>query len=183
MDRWSLQGFHFQRYLEMFAENQTDLYMGNWASAWRRSDERWPRMKSSLLLRIPFVKLEALHLIGRAAFAAAAATGDVTLIERAERNAREIEKEKTSAWAQPFALAIRAGVESHRGAHDNAADTLSLAARAFEKWDLLLYAKPPTTATASSPAAPAEPPPPRVSRNGRTREGVLAFSPARDRRD
>jgi serine/threonine protein kinase len=141
MDRWSLQGFHFQHYLEMFAENQTDLYMGNWASAWRRSDERWPLMKSSFLLRIPFVKLEALHLIGRAALAAAAASGDITLIERAERNAREIEKEKTSAWAQPFALALRAGVESLRGAHDNAADTLSLAARAFEKWDLLLYAK------------------------------------------
>jgi tetratricopeptide (TPR) repeat protein len=26
MDRWSLQGFHFQHYLEMFAENQIDLY-------------------------------------------------------------------------------------------------------------------------------------------------------------
>ncbi|MDP9194969.1 MAG: protein kinase [Acidobacteriota bacterium] len=141
MDRWSLRGFYFQHYLEMFAENQTDLYMGNWASAWRRSDERWPLMKSSFLLRIPFVKLEALHLVGRTALAAAAASGDVTLLERAERNAREIEKEKAEAWAQPFALALRAGVASLRGAHDDAADTLSLAARAFEKWDLLLYAK------------------------------------------
>ncbi len=140
MDRWSLQGFYFQHYLEMFAENQTDLYMGNWASAWRRSDERWPQMKSSFLLRIPFVKLEALHLIGRTALAAAAASGDITLIERAERNAREIEKEKT-AWAQPLAMSLRAGVASLRGAHDTAADTLSLAARAFEKWDMLLYAK------------------------------------------
>jgi hypothetical protein len=141
MDRWSLRGFYFQHYLEMFAENQTDLYMGNWASAWRRSDERWPLMKSSFLLRIPFVKLEALHLIGRTALAAAAASGDVSLLERAERNAREIEKEKAEAWAQPFALALRAGVASLRGNHEEAADTLSLASRAFEKWDLLLYAK------------------------------------------
>jgi serine/threonine protein kinase len=141
MDRWSLQGFYFQHYLEMFAENQTDLYTGNWASAWRRSDERWPLMKSSFLLRIPFIKLEALHLIGRTALAAAAASGDVSLLERAERNAREIEKEKAEGWAQPFALALRAGVASLRGNHNEAADTLSLAARAFEKWDLLLYAK------------------------------------------
>jgi serine/threonine protein kinase len=140
MDRWSLQGFHFQHYLEMFAENQTDLYIGNWASAWRRADERWPLMKSAFLLRIPFVKLEALHLIGRSALAAAAASGDAALIERAERNAREIEKEK-EPWALPFALALRAGALSLRGSRDQAADVLSLAVRGFEKWDLQLYAK------------------------------------------
>ncbi|HYC63013.1 MAG TPA: protein kinase [Thermoanaerobaculia bacterium] len=140
MDRWSLQGFHFQHYLEMFAENQTDLYMGNWASAWRRSDERWPLMKSAFLLRIAFVKLEALHLVGRCALAAAAASGDTSLIDRAERNAREIENER-APWAQPFALALRAGVASLRGANTTAADLLGQATRAFEKWDLLLYAK------------------------------------------
>ena len=140
MDRWSLQGFHFQHYLEMFAENQIDLYLGNWASAWRRSDERWPLMKSAFLLRIPQVKIECLHLVGRSALAAAKASGDVTLIERAERNAREIEKEN-APWAKPFALALRAGAYALRGSRDDAADTLGQASRMFEKWDLLLYAK------------------------------------------
>jgi hypothetical protein len=140
MDRWSVQGFHFQHYLEMFAENQIDLYIGKWASAWRRSDERWPLLKSSFLLRIPFVKLEALHLIGRCALAAAREAGDPELIERAERNARDIEREKTP-WAMPFALALRAGVASLRGATEEAADVLTQAARAFEKSEMLLYAK------------------------------------------
>jgi serine/threonine protein kinase len=140
MDRWSLQGFHFQHYLEMFAENQVDLYIGNWASAWRRADERFPRMKDAFLLRIPQVKIEALHLVGRSALAAAAASGDAALIERAERNAREIEKEN-APWAVAFALALRAGVASLRGQKDEAADTLGRAARLFERWDLLLYAK------------------------------------------
>lgn len=140
MDRWSLQGFHFQHYLEMFAENQVDLYIGNWASAWRRSDERWPLMKSAFLLRIPQVKIEALHLVGRSALAAAKASGDVLLIERAERNAHEIEKE-SAPWAQPFALALRAGVHALRGSRDESVDTLAQAARMFEKWDLMLYAK------------------------------------------
>jgi hypothetical protein len=140
MDRWSLQGFHFQHYLEMFAENQIDLYNGSWASAWRRSDERFPLMKSAFLLRIPQVKIEALHLVGRSALAAAKASGDTALIERAERNAREIEKEK-APWAQPFARALRAGAFSLRGAREDAMDTLAQAARMFEKWDLMLYAK------------------------------------------
>ncbi|MDQ3282058.1 MAG: protein kinase, partial [Acidobacteriota bacterium] len=140
MDRWSLQGFHFQHYLEMFAENQTDLYLGNWASAWRRSDERWPLMKSAFLLRIPFVKLEALHLVGRCALAAAIGSGDMSLVARAEKNANEIEKEK-AAWAQPFALALRAGVAAIRNRTEEARDALSQAARAFEKHEMLLYAK------------------------------------------
>ena len=140
MDRWSLQGFHFQHYLEMFAENQVDLYIGNWASAWRRSDERWPLMKSAFLLRISQVKIEALHLVGRCALAAAKASGDLALIERAERNAREIEKQN-APWAQPFALALRAGAFAIRGQREESVDTLAQAARMFEKWDLMLYAK------------------------------------------
>src|SRR5688572_33271532 len=80
MDRWSLEGFHFQHYLEMFAENQIDLYLGHWASAWRRADERWPLMKASFLLHIPFVKIEALHLKGRSALAAAIGSKDRALL-------------------------------------------------------------------------------------------------------
>jgi len=140
MDRWSLQGFHFQHYLEMFAENQTDLYLGNWASAWRRADERWPRMKSAFLLRIPFVKLEALHLTGRCALAAAMGGKDAALIDRAERNARAIEKERT-IWALPFALALRAGAAALRGDSERAIDLLGTASRGFEKSEMMLYAK------------------------------------------
>jgi hypothetical protein len=140
MDRWSLQGFHFQHYLEMFAENQIDLYRGNWASAWRRADERWPRMKSAFLLRIPFVQLEALHLVGRCALAAAVHGKDAALLVRAERNAREIEKEKTP-WAMPFAMALRAGVAAVRGDREHATDLLGTAARGFEKGEMMLYAK------------------------------------------
>ncbi|HYH06335.1 MAG TPA: protein kinase [Thermoanaerobaculia bacterium] len=140
MDRWSLHGFHFQHYLEMFAENQTDLYLGNWASAWRRSDERWPQLEAAFLLRIPFVKLEALHLTGRCALAAAIGSRDRSLLARVERNARAIEKEKV-AWALPFAMALRAGVASVRGEKERAVDVLSTAARAFEKAELMLYAK------------------------------------------
>lgn len=139
MDRWSLQGFYFQHYLEMFAENQIDLYCGRWAPAWRRSDERWPQMKASFLLRIPFVKLEALHLVGRCALAAAIGSRDLSLLDRVERDAREIEKGK-STWTLPFAMALRAGVSAVRGAKAEAMDYLERATTGFEKSEMLLYA-------------------------------------------
>ena len=140
MDRWSLQGFHFQHYLEMFAENQFDLYIGNWASAWRRSDERWPLMKASLLLRIPFGNVECLHLNGRAAIAAAIGGGDRSLLDRAERDARAIEKVKIE-WMMPFAHALRAGIAAARGKKENAVELLDRTARGFEKVEMMLYSK------------------------------------------
>jgi serine/threonine protein kinase len=140
MDRWSLQGFHFQHYLEMYAENQIDLYAGNWASAWRRVHERWPLMKSSFLLRIPFAKIEGSHLKGRSALAAAKGGGDRALIESAERDAKVIEKEHV-AWALPLATSLRAGVASLRGQRDRAVELLERAERDFERAEMMLYAK------------------------------------------
>ncbi|HKR66441.1 MAG TPA: hypothetical protein VJZ00_22130, partial [Thermoanaerobaculia bacterium] len=139
MDRWSLRGFHFQHYLEMYAENQVDLYTGRWASAWRRSDERWPQMKASFLLRIPFVKMEALHLTGRCALAAAIGSKDASLLERVEQNAKEIEKNK-AAWTKPLAIALRAGAASVRSNDADAIQHLDDAARGFERAEMRLYA-------------------------------------------
>jgi len=139
MDRWSLQGFHFQHYLEMYAENQIDLYLGNWASAWRRIEERWPLLEKSYLLRIPFAMIESSHLRGRTALAAAAGGGDRALIDVAERSARAIEKQKV-AWALPLAHSLRAGAASLRGRKDAAIALLERAARDFEKAELMLHA-------------------------------------------
>src|SRR6185436_3632762 len=139
MDRWSMQGFHFQHYLEMYAENQIDLYLGNWASAWRRIEERWPLLEKSYLLRIPFAMIESSHLRGRTALATAAGDGDRALIDVAERSARAIEKQKV-AWALPLAHSLRAGAASLRGQKDAAIALLERAARDFEKAELMLHA-------------------------------------------
>lgn len=140
MSRWSLQGFHLQHYLEMLAENQVDLYTGDWKSAWRRADERRSQMASAFLPRVPFLKLEALHLVGRCALAAAICSGDESLIRRAESDAAAIEREKT-AWAMPFATSLRAAVAAQRGNDVKALELLAQAARGFEKHEILLYAK------------------------------------------
>jgi len=143
MDRWSLRGFHLQHYLEWFTENQIDLYTGHAAAAWRRCEERWPLMKKSLLLRVPFLQFEALHLLGRSALAAANAGGDRKLLDRVLRKAQAIEK-MDGDWMLPFALALRGGVTA---AHGSTADAIALfdrAAKGFEEHGVALYAKAAT---------------------------------------
>ena len=140
MDRWSLEGFHYQHYLEMFAENQIDLYQGNWARAWRRVDERWPALKASFLLRIPFAEIEARHLRGRSALAAAAGSRDNSLLERIEDDAKKIVKVR-STWSHALSFALRAGVAHLRGHVEEAAELLDRAARRFERVEMMLYAR------------------------------------------
>ena len=140
MDRWSLEGFHYQHYLEMFAENQIDLYQGNWARAWRRVDERWPALKASFLLRIPFAEIEARHLRGRAALAATIGSKDHSLLDRIDDDAKRIVKVRSS-WSHPMSFALRAGVANLRGKVEEAAELLDRASRRFERAEMMLYAK------------------------------------------
>ncbi|HYR30003.1 MAG TPA: AAA family ATPase, partial [Thermoanaerobaculia bacterium] len=140
MDRWSLEGFHYQHYLEMFAEIQIDLYQGNWARAWRRIDERWPALKGSFLLRIPFAEIEARHLRGRAALSAAIGSRDNTLLERIEDDAKQIAKIR-STWSHAYSYALRAGAANLRGKPEEALDLLERASRRFERAEMVLYAR------------------------------------------
>jgi hypothetical protein len=140
MDRWTLHGFHLQHYLEMLAENQIDFYLGNWSSAWQRIEERWPRVKASLLFRIPLLKMEGLHLRGRSALAAAKGGGDRTLIDLAEKQAAMIEKARI-AWALPLATSLRAGAASLRGGKSRTLELLERATHDFEKAEMMLYAR------------------------------------------
>jgi hypothetical protein len=140
MDRWSLEGFHYQHYLEMFAENQIDLYQGNWARAWRRVDERWPALKASFLLRIPFAEIEARHLRARAALAATIGSKDNSLLDRIDDDAKRIVKVR-STWSHALSFALRAGVANIRGRVEEAAELLDRASRRFERAEMMLYAK------------------------------------------
>jgi hypothetical protein len=97
-------------------------------------------MASSFLLRVPFVKLEALHLVGRCAVAAASRNGDASLLVRAEKHAAAIEREK-EPWAMPFAISLRAAVAAQRGNREKAVELLAQAARAFEQHEMMLWAK------------------------------------------
>jgi hypothetical protein len=140
MDRWSLDGFHYQHYLEMFAQTQIDLYKGSGASALARIDEKWKAFKRTFLMRMPFSAMEARHLRSRSILAAASETGNQSLLDRVEHDAARIEK-ITSTWSYPYASALRAGVLALRGRTAEAADLIGRASRAFERTEMLLYSR------------------------------------------
>jgi serine/threonine protein kinase/tetratricopeptide (TPR) repeat protein len=70
---WSQLDFYLQHYYELLAQTHIDLYVGDGAAAYQRMAEGWPKLESSMLLRIQVIRAEALFLRGRAVLARASA--------------------------------------------------------------------------------------------------------------
>jgi tetratricopeptide (TPR) repeat protein len=90
--RWSAEGFTLETYYTMFAEVQTELYVGAPDVAWRVLLDRWPALRRSFLLRIQTVRFMALHARARAAIALAERDPSqrATLLADAERSAGQL---------------------------------------------------------------------------------------------
>ena len=138
MEQWSLVGFHFQHFIELYAHTQIDLYMGDSASALARINQRWPALKRSLLLRIQFNRIEALYLRARTRAAEARRTGDRGLLHLVEQDARRIEREKMR-WARPLAHSLRAACAAQRGDQARAEEWLRSAIRGFDRVQMALH--------------------------------------------
>jgi hypothetical protein len=98
-------------------------------------------MKSSNLLRIQVLRVEAKYLLARCALAAAEQPGTESerLLRIAERIAEQIAREKLK-WAAPYVSLIRAGIYGRRNDATSAARFLKLAAEGFRSVDMSLYA-------------------------------------------
>jgi serine/threonine protein kinase len=148
IDRWSRQGTHAPHYYAAYAEAEVALYRGGAdaaEAAHRRLLAFWPTLDESLLLRVQFIRIEALHLRARTALAAAAsATGSgvadrSALLRAAEADARRIERE-AMPWSDPLAALLRAALSSARGDREGAIGRLEAAARGCDATDMALYA-------------------------------------------
>ncbi len=139
--RWSQAGFHTQHWYELMAEAQLDLYCGDGHSAFMRMERRWRELKRSLLLRVQFARVEALHLRARCALAASEqdAARKADLLALAERYARRVLRERMD-WSNPLAELILAGVLARRGDDEGARQRLGAAAKGFEAAEMLLLA-------------------------------------------
>jgi serine/threonine protein kinase/tetratricopeptide (TPR) repeat protein len=138
---WSHKGFHRQHYNAMLAEAQIALYNGDGEAAWVYVTSRWPDLRSTMLLRIQVLRIEALFLKARSALAIAAVDRVRTrsLLREAERLSRAIERERMP-WSNPLAWLLRAGVAGLRHDCSQARQWLSQAASGFERADMALYA-------------------------------------------
>ena len=103
MRTWSKRSFQMQHWWELQALSHADLYRGRNADALARLRQKWGPLRRSLLLRVQYLRLRALHLRGRSALALAADGRDVPeLLAAAEADAKRIMKEHVP-WADAMA--------------------------------------------------------------------------------
>jgi hypothetical protein len=140
MHRWSKRSFQMQHWWEMQALAQANLYRGRNADAFIRLRDRWGALRRSLLMRVQYLRLRALHLRGRSALALATDGRDRDeLLKAAAADARRIFSEK-APWSDPMAELLMAGVERQRGDLDKTKGALERAVRGFDAADMRLWA-------------------------------------------
>ena len=140
MHRWSKRSFQMQHWWEMQALGQADLYRGKNADALVRLRGRWGALRRSLLMRVQYLRLRAIHLRGRAALALATDGRDrQELLAAAEQDAKRVLHEGVP-WADPMAELLLAGIARQRGDLDKVKGGLERAVRGFETTDMGLWA-------------------------------------------
>jgi serine/threonine protein kinase len=127
---WSHRSFYLQHYYHALASAHTAIYCGDGRSALRTVEWVWPKLRSSLLLKVQAVRTEALYLIARAAIA----DGSDRSLEVAERMATKLSGEAVPS-APGLAAAARAGVAARRGHHERSFALLRVAEQALAAAD------------------------------------------------
>jgi hypothetical protein len=130
--RWSTRGVQVQHYWQLHARCNFDLYAGDPRAALARLEARWPDLRT--LLRIQFVRVEALHLRGRCRLACR--DGDLT---RVLADARAIEAQRTP-WGDALAQLLRAAIAARNDDRRAAVAHLAEAAAGFDPANMALYA-------------------------------------------
>jgi tetratricopeptide (TPR) repeat protein len=141
LQRWSVKGYHLQHWYALLANIHIDLYQGEGLEAHERLSKQWPLLRRSLLLMIPSVHNETLHMRGRASLASVQM---VTPSQRrrflsvASKDARRLSRRKLPLTTALAGL-LRAGVAAQRGKTDEAVTQLEEAINSLDAADTRLY--------------------------------------------
>ncbi len=141
MQRLPQGQFQLQQYQETIALAQLALYDGDGAAALAVLDARWADIARSLILRVQYIRIEALSLRARAALQAALAGGagaDAALLARATRDARKLEGEGLP-WSRPLAQLVDAALALARGGRGDAVTLLTAAEQGFGEVEMAMY--------------------------------------------
>jgi serine/threonine protein kinase len=140
IDQWSRQGYQIQHYFALLGKVDTILYSNKPKEGMALFIKEWPALKESLLLRSELLRIEMLHARARLAIACAALeTNPTSLLLQAEKDVKNIEKEKT-AWGNALASLLHASIASVKGELQKALDFLVIAESRFESSDMALHA-------------------------------------------
>ena len=136
---WPRKGFHLQHYSSLVALAQIELYTGDYEVAWKHIERQIKPLEKSMLLRIPAVRIEAMHLRARLALASAAGRERKRRLRLAKDLADRIANENMP-WSNPLAIMIHAGLAKRSGDDPQAATLLYKSIEGFEAADMALYA-------------------------------------------
>jgi eukaryotic-like serine/threonine-protein kinase len=137
---WQGQSYNMPHLLVLFGLGQIDLYLGRGGDAWSRVERDWSQVRSSLLLKVQFLRIEFLGLLARCALAAATEAPDPRrLLAKARRAAGALERIGTS-WARAYATPVRAQLEIAAGEYERAAGLLTTASERFDGLGMRLHA-------------------------------------------
>jgi serine/threonine protein kinase len=137
--RWSHPGFHVQHYFILWAQCQVALYSGDADHGLELVQQKWKALARSQLLRVQYVRAQALHLRGRCILASSRHHKDLSRLGEVERYARRIAGEDTN-FTTGLASALRAAVHAQRGRKSGVIDELERAERCFRAGHMRLFA-------------------------------------------
>jgi hypothetical protein len=121
------RSFFLQHYYHALSCTHIAMYVGDHQEAFRISEEAWRKLRTSLLIAIQAVRVEALGMRARAAIA----EGGSHALAIAAKAADRLEAQPVPS-ARGLATAARAGIAARRGDAASASRLLADAARALE---------------------------------------------------
>jgi serine/threonine protein kinase len=137
---WSHHSFSVQHNNGLWGRVSIRLYNGQPLAAWNELAVAADAQRRSQLMRVQFIRIEALNLYGRTTLAAVAAgQADPGQLKTVEAHARRIRRERTR-WGDALAEMMEAGVAATRGDGRGARARLERAEAACVAADLALCA-------------------------------------------
>lgn len=133
---WPGEG-RVQHFNANWALAQCELYAGQSQAALLRVKTLWPVLRWAMLLTMEYVRVEMLHLRGRALLATATGAQRERHLRLARKDASALLRE-VAPWAQPLGLLLRAAVHSDQPAR--ALADLRAACAMCDEQGMALYA-------------------------------------------
>ncbi len=142
MERWSVHGYYLQNYLALLAKGHVLLFEGQGYAACRLIENDSRRLRRSLLLRIPSVRHESVHLAGRARLQAALQVKGTQRAELHKAASRDIAVLRNGSldWVRAAGMLLDGARHSQNGALEMAVPILREAIETLDFCQMRLFA-------------------------------------------
>ena len=140
--RWNVDGYHLQHFWALVSKVQNSLYSGHGEKALAQIDRDWKELRRSLLLRLPAIRNEGLHLRARATLAwAAQSEGQLRkdLLKQAKKDI-DMLNQGTLPWVRALGQLVEAAYQVQMGDDAAARGCLERAVDQLDEIGLKLYA-------------------------------------------